>query len=215
MAKVSYASQNTHFQEFMANNIVVILDNGHGQDTAGKCSPDRRLYEWSWCREIVARIYQQLMSIGIQTVILVPETQDISLQERVKREKSITKQAKQANKSTILISVHINAAGNDGKWKSARGFSGWVAQNASENSKKLAKLLYSECEKRQLQGNRSVPTDKYWTANFYILKNTSCPAVLTENLFQDNKQDVDYLLSEQGKQAIVDLHVAAIEKYIQ
>ena len=69
-------------------------------------------------------------------------------------------------------------------------------------------------------GNRSVPADKYWTWNWTkadigILKGTACPAVLTENGFMDNKEECDYLLSEQGKQAFVDLHVAAIEKYIK
>jgi hypothetical protein len=26
--------------------LVVILDNGHGKNTKGKCSPDKSLYEW-------------------------------------------------------------------------------------------------------------------------------------------------------------------------
>ena len=51
-------------------------------------------------------------------------------------------------------------------------------------------------------------------ANFYILKHTKCPAVLTENLFQDNREDVDFLLSEEGKQTMVSLHVDAIMKYL-
>ena len=49
---------------------------------------------------------------------------------------------------------------------------------------------------------------------FYILKHTNCPAVLTENLFQDNREDVDYLLSDAGKQAIVRLHVKGIIDYL-
>ncbi len=49
---------------------------------------------------------------------------------------------------------------------------------------------------------------------FYILKHTKCPAVLTENLFQDNKEDVEFLLSEEGKLAIVNLHVWGIMKYL-
>ena len=51
-------------------------------------------------------------------------------------------------------------------------------------------------------------------AHFYILKHTKCPAVLTENLFQDNREDVGYLLSEEGKRAIVALHVEGIERYL-
>ena len=50
---------------------------------------------------------------------------------------------------------------------------------------------------------------------FYILKHTKCPAVLTENLFQDNKEDVDFLMSPEGKKAITDLHVKGIMKYLE
>lgn len=41
------------------------------------------------------------------------------------------------------------------------------------------------------------------------------PAVLTENLFMDNKEDVKFLLSEEGKKQIIDLHVQGIKKYIE
>lgn len=196
-------------------NLLVILDNGHGENTKGKCSPDKRLLEWEWTREISSRLHNLLVMNGIDTILLVPEDKDISLSERVKREKKITKEAKKAGKETCLISIHINAAGGDGKWKNAKGWTGWVAQEASENSKKLAQLLYAEAEANNLQGNRCVSSTKYWTANFTICTDTSCPAVLTENLFQDNKEEVDFLLSEEGKQVIIDLHYNAIKKYIE
>nr|DAH97458.1 MAG TPA: MurNAc-LAA [Caudoviricetes sp.] len=48
-----------------------------------------------------------------------------------------------------------------------------------------------------------------------MCRDTNCPAILTENLFQDNKEDVDFLLSEKGKQAIVDVHYNAIIKYLK
>ena len=195
--------------------LVVILDNGHGESTKGKCSPDKRLLEWEWTREIACRLHNLLIDNGIEAHLLVPEDKDISLSERVKREKKITKEAKKTGKETCLISIHINAAGGDGKWKTATGWSVWIAQEASEKSKKLAQLLYEQAEVFSLQGNRCVPSTKYWTANFSITTNSSCPAVLTENLFQDNKEEVDFLLSEEGKQIIIDLHYNAIKKYIE
>lgn len=194
--------------------LIVILDNGHGENTKGKCSPDKRLKEWSWTREIVNLLYAKLSTYGIRTIMLVPEDKDISLSERVKREKSITKTEKKNGNETLLISIHINAVGGDGKWKNARGWTGWVAQECSEKSKQIAQILYAEAEKRGLQGNRCVPSTKYWTANFTMLSDTSCPAVLTENLFQDNLEDVEFLLSDEGKQEIVDLHFDAIIKYM-
>ena len=47
--------------------------------------------------------------------------------------------------------------------------------------------------------------------NLYVLRNTACPAVLTENLFQDNRADVEFLSSQAGKEAIAALHLDAIK----
>jgi len=40
------------------------------------------------------------------------------------------------------------------------------------------------------------------------------PAVLSECLFQDNKEDVAILLSEEGQRKILEAHVKGIEKYV-
>jgi N-acetylmuramoyl-L-alanine amidase len=196
------------------SHISIILDNGHGINTPGKCSPDKSLREYKYTREIVQKIYNSLISEGYKVHILVPEETDISLGTRVKRANKIYQNEKKNGNTAILISVHNNAAGN-GSWTNAKGWTVWISKNASSNSKKLAQIFYSQCEKYKLQGNRSIPKEKYWTANFYILKNSNMPAVLTENLFQDNKEDVAYLLSEKGKQTIVDLHINAIKEYIK
>ena len=195
--------------------LIVLIDNGHGKNTKGKCSPDKSIYEWEYTREIACRLYERLLIEGIEAILITPEEKDISLTERVKREKKFTKEAKKVGKETCFISLHLNAAGGDGRWKTARGWTGWIAQEASADSKKLAQLLYAEAEARGLQGDRCVPSTKYWTANYTVCTDTSCPAVLTENLFQDNKEDVAYLLTEEGKEAIVDLHLQAIKKYIK
>lgn len=191
---------------------IILIDNGHGENTPGKCSPDRSLFEWAWARDMAVMIACALNDQGYNAQLLVREAKDVSLGERVRRANTI----RQANrdKHVILVSVHINAAGADGKWHSATGWSGWVANTASNNSKRLAKLLYEEAEAAGLQGNRSVPPTKFWSANFYILRKTLCPAVLTENLFQDNEEEVRYLKSQKGREAIRDLHVNAIIKYI-
>lgn len=194
--------------------LVVLIDNGHGKNTKGKCSPNKSIYEWEYTREIACRLYKRLLIEGIEAILITPEERDISLTERVRREKKFTKEAKKAGKETCFISLHLNAAGGGGKWKTARGWTDWIAQEASADSKKLAQLLYAEAEARGLQGDRCVPSTKYWTANYTVCTDTSCPAVLTENLFQDNKEDVAYLLTEEGKETIVDLHLQAIKKYI-
>lgn len=194
--------------------MVLILDNGHGDPplTGGKCSPDKRILEYYWARDIVNRIAAKTRAAGIQTEIIVPEKSDIPLNERCRRVNSIC--AKYGKANCVLISVHINAAAGSG-WHEARGFCGFVAPNASANSKKLAAILWEFANKAGLRGNRSVPTCKYWVGNFAIIRDTNCPAVLTENLFMDNRDDVEFLLSEAGKETIVNVHVEAIKEYLK
>ena len=68
--------------------MLVILDNGHGHNTPGKCSPvwkdGSQLFEWEFNRKVVREIKIRLDNLGIENHILVPEEHDISLKERVK-----------------------------------------------------------------------------------------------------------------------------------
>lgn len=195
----------------------ILIDNGHGENTPGKRSPKGgkygTLYEWKWAREIAKPIVTKLKELGYDAELIVTEDNDISLGERCRRVNKWCE--KLGSKNCLFVSIHGNAAGNCSSWMSANGWCGFIYTKASERSKKLAQCLYAEAEKKGLKGNRSVPKEKYWTANFYVVKNTNCPAVLTENMFYDNQKDYEYMMSEKGKQEIIDLHVQGIIKYIK
>lgn len=190
---------------------IVILDAGHGVNTPGKCSPDKSLLEYAYARDIVKRIAKELNDKGIKNHILVPEQTDVSLRERCNRANQIYKNN---NKKAILISVHCNAAGADGKWHSANGWQVCISKNASSNSKKLANCLFDTAKEENLKMRQPLPNQKYWVQNLAICRDTNCPAILTENLFQDNKEDVKFLLSEKGRQTITNLHINGIINYL-
>ena len=101
----------------------ILIDNGHGFDTKGKCSPDGRLKEYEWCRDVAARIVNILKGMGYDAVLITPETKDIPLKERVRKVNDYCK--RYGSKNCLCISVHNNAAGSDGKWHNATGWSGW------------------------------------------------------------------------------------------
>lgn len=192
----------------------ILIDNGHGNPpiTGGKCSPDNRLREYDYCREIAQRVSRQLSLRGLDAILLVPEKTDIELKERVRRVNAWCNRL--GSKNVVLVSIHNNAAGADGKWHDATGFSVFISKNASDHSKKLAQIFTETAISMNLMGNRSIPMDKYWVQSLAMTRDTHCPAVLTENLFQDNESDVAYLLSDEGKQAIAKLHVDSIIAYI-
>lgn len=198
-----------------SQKITVLIDNGHGDPplTGGKCSPDHRLREYHYCREIAQRVSRELSLLGIDTVLLVPEVTDTPLKERVRKANAWAR--KLGARNVVLVSIHNNAAGSDGEWHRASGFSVFVSKNASENSRRLARMFTERATEMGLMGNRSVPKERYWVQSLAMTRDTACPAVLTENLFQDNREDVDFLLSEEGKRAIVSLHVKSIIEYIK
>ena len=100
--------------------------------------------------------------------------------------------------------------------RSARG---WCAYTTRGNTRAdaLATSLYNAAQ-AHLPGHRLrtdyTDADPDLEKDFYLLRHTSCPAVLTENLFMDNHEDCSFLLSEEVQQSLVDLHVDGICAYL-
>lgn len=59
--------------------MVILIDNGHGFDTKGKCSPDGKYQEWAWSREMADAIVRELTRLGYDARLLVPERDDIPI----------------------------------------------------------------------------------------------------------------------------------------
>lgn len=197
--------------------MVILIDNGHGENTSGKHSPDYRLKEYKYNREIARALLRRLCALGFNAIQIVPEEDDIKISERVRRVNGWCKKYGASN--VMLISIHVNAAGGDGKWHNARGWLSIVDDNASAASKMLAEALYDEIAKRGLKTRQPMFGKKFYLysealgksgVRLPILRDTACPAVLTENFFQDNLEDVEFLLSDQGKEAIIGAHIDAI-----
>lgn len=191
----------------------ILIDNGHGENTPGKRSPDGVLREYAYTREIADDIVRELMERGYDAERIVKENIDVSLAERARRVNEFC--GKLGTSNVILVSVHCNAAGS-GEWMKARGWSAYTSKGRTK-ADKLADCLYSIAESvfvgQRIRKDMS-DGDPDWEENFYILQKTKCPSVLTENFFQDNKEDVAFLLSSGGKKQIVQVHVDGIIKYI-
>ncbi len=210
--------------EQMSNGckMVILIDNGHGDNTPGKKSPyscygvkpEIEFYEYKWNREIAEVIYERLKSLGYDARLIVPEITDISLKERVNRVNKICNEVGTSN--VILLSVHANAAGNGREWKTAKGWCAFTTKGTTK-SDAFAECLYNEAEKNfvghQIRTDKS-DGDRDLESDFYIIHKTYCPAVLTENFFYDNVDDVKYILSSEGREAVIKTHVDGIINYI-
>ena len=205
------------------SDFVILIDCGHGNNTAGKRSPysannikpEIEFFEYKWNREIGKQIVNELVELGYDARLLVTEDIDISLTERCKRANNVCRTEGKDN--VLLVSVHSNAAGNGSKWMTARGWEAFTTKGKTK-SDTLADFLYDEAEKN-FSGltirKETSDGDRDWEANFTIIYKTLCPAVLTENFFYDNIDDVKYILSEEGRKAVIKTHVDGIINFIK
>lgn len=185
----------------------ILLDNGHGIDTPGKRSPvynGKQLFEWKFTRDIVKELSEELNLLGISNVILVPEDIDISLGERCRRaNKEYSK-----DKTCILLSIHANAGGGT-------GFECFTSKGTTK-SDQYATIICNEFKltfpTKKMRFD-FIDSDPDKEEDFFILKNTNCPAMLLENFFMDNIEDFNLINSDIGKQQIVTAIINAIKKF--
>lgn len=108
----------------------ILIDNGHGENTAGKRSPDERLREYRYTREIADAVCVELKKRGYEAERIVRETVDIPLAERARRVNEDC--ARYGTDNVLLVSIHVNAAGNGG-WMNARGWSAYTTKGKTKS----------------------------------------------------------------------------------
>lgn len=207
-------------------NKVIILGTAHRRREPGKQSPDGELKEYLYSREIVGSVKSQLEKTGHRVIV---DMQAIDLPKnmqspsaKVERQRELSLRVNDVNSfcdcygkdNCLYVSIHVNAAGNDGKWHGANGWQACVSPHASDNSRRLATYLADCARQKGLYVRKPLQSQPYWEQSLYVLNRTWCPAVLTENMFQDNIDDCMFLLSEEGRNVITGLHVEAILKYL-
>jgi N-acetylmuramoyl-L-alanine amidase len=200
----------------------VIIDNGHGDDTPGKRSPNwhngTQLFEWEFNRDIAVELYDLLRAEGIDNTLLVHENHDIPIKERCKRANEIHKA-----EESILVSIHGNAAP-----KLSAGPHGIETFHFSLTGKVLALALQKSLVAalgwkdrgvrkayRKVKTNVGTDQEKFITTyKIAILKYTDMPAVLTESGFYTNFDQCQLMMKEEIRNTIAQAHADAIKKYI-
>ena len=193
----------------------ILIDPGHGIDTPGKRSPDGLFQEYLWNRQVADLILEGLVSSGVDASLVVTETNDVTLRNRVNRVNTICNRVGASN--VLLVSIHANAAGNGSAWMNAKGWSCYTSKGKTK-SDQVAECLYdafeAEFQDRKIRKDMS-DGDRDWEENFYVLQKSKCPAVLLENFFYDNREECAWMLQEETKKRIASAAVKGIIKYIK
>ena len=198
--------------------IKIILGTAHLSSTPGKRSPDGKFREYAYSRKVCKAVQEELLNRGVDCVIDYIDDDMPGLtssQELIKRVKIVNEIAKKTD--SLYISIHVNASAAKG-WDKATGFAIYTSPGETK-SDALATDIFDAAEGilkplgKTLRRDMS-DGDPDYEENFYVLRKTSCPAVLTENFFQSTKSDVEFLESPLGFEAIVSYHVLGILNYI-
>ena len=174
-------------------------------------------YEYEFNRDVVRRIAGKLFDLGIPFEVLVPEVDtDVPLSTRAARANSYC--TEYGKDKCFFISVHSNAFGDGKTFTSAKGWSVWTTKGPTK-SDEYATIMFEEAEKLLPKFGFTTRKDLTdgdpdYEENFTVIYKTWCPAVLTENLFFTNKEEVEWLLTSEGREVIAAIHVNAIKRII-
>ena len=204
------------------SNYLWIFDNGHGgiidgvYQTSGKRSPKWEhgsiLYEGEFNRAIVNRLMKLCTNAGIECVNLVDTQEDISLSRRTDKANDIYREQKDKDgKSCIYVSVHANGFSDE----SANGWSVYTSEGETKSdivASVLAKKAAAEFpDEKMRKDTRDGDADK--ESNFWVLRKTVMPSILSENFFMTNYSNChNYLLSEEGRDRIAKIHFQMIQE---
>jgi len=163
----------------------IMIDAGHGPDTAGKRSPDGILREFMFNEAVAIRLKKLLSTEGFTVFFSHDNTRDVALSERIS----------QANKLNVdaFVSIHANAYGTT--WNDAHGIETYTCLQSSETSIKMAICVQQALFLRTGGRNRGVKK-----GDFAVLRETKMPAILVECGFMTNKKEASLLKSTSYQQ---------------
>jgi N-acetylmuramoyl-L-alanine amidase len=147
----------------------VYLDSGHGGKDSGAVGIGGRL-EKDDAFALTSLVADLLNSRGILTFLNTTENE------------TLVEVVNQSNKEKVdlFISIHRNAY-SDPK---ANGLEVWTCKNPRDLTKRNAEIVYFKLSQVCEMNKRGVKE-----SDFYVLKNTKCPAMLLEIGFITNQRD--------------------------
>ena len=173
---------------------IIVIDAGHGgKDFGAQIGGELE-------KKIVENIANKISLLNgkgeIEIVLLREDDSFIELSERVARINKIN--------PSLLISLHINASKN----LKENGVNAYVSKQNDfyDKSMETAKNLVEKIS------NEKLAKGEVKDANFFVIKNSKCPALLLEVGYLTNENDKTYITSESGQNEIANQIFEFIKK---
>ncbi|WP_082577898.1 N-acetylmuramoyl-L-alanine amidase [Flavobacterium sp. Root186] len=162
----------------------IVIDAGHGgEDIGAQIGAGQE-------KKIVENIANKIKVLNgkdeIEIILLRKDDSFIQLSERVSKINKIN--------PSLVISLHVNSSEN----LNENGVNAYVSKQNGfyEESKEKAENLVDKIS------NEKLAKGEVKDANYFVLKNSKCPALLVEIGYLTNENDRNYLISENGQNEI-------------
>ncbi|MFM6146551.1 MAG: N-acetylmuramoyl-L-alanine amidase, partial [Dolichospermum sp.] len=151
---------------------LVVIDPGHGGPDVG--ATRNGIYEKDITLSMSGHLGRILKQMGYTVVYTRTEDIDLDLEPRV--------QIAESSRASVFVSVHVNSL--DANASQVSGIETYYAPGASLG-KNLAELVHEQILASTGANDRGVRT-----ARFYVIRNTSMPAILVENGYITNPSEL-------------------------
>jgi N-acetylmuramoyl-L-alanine amidase len=174
---------------------VVVVDPGHGGRDPGAIGPTG-LTEKEVNLDIALRLRRLLVADGIRVVMTREADATVELPDRVRiaRERG----------GTVFVSIHANAHARGGPVQS-----GTETYFLNAHSQALAQLVQDELVRALGLPNRGVKT-----ANFYVLRESTIPAILVEVAFISHPAEEARLREEAFRERVAEAIARGVARFL-
>ena len=164
---------------------LIAIDNGHGLNTQGKRTPlfpdGSFMHEWEFNHAVAKCLKTELQRCGFETLMLSDTVEDTPLQRRTDR-------CNKAN-ADFCISIHYNAV--KGVWQTCATGTETYTYPGNKVDAGYASLVHPCIVAATGLKDRGCKQ-----ANFHMVREPKCPAILVEFGFMDNRTDADLALQD-------------------
>ena len=176
--------------------VVVVIDPGHGGADPGAVGIGG-LQEKGIVLEISHQVASRLEEQGLQAVLTRQDDREIDLDPRIQIAENVN--------ADLFISIHANAIN-----LSRPDVNGLESYYYSDVGHRLAQTIHTTVLQRLGGSDRGIRQSR-----FYLLRNTSMPAVLIETGFLTGAQDAPNLADPAWRSRMADAIAQGILQYVQ
>jgi N-acetylmuramoyl-L-alanine amidase len=177
----------------------VVIDAGHGGvDSGAKTGKNELEKDFNLS---ISKILKEkgVLNPALKIILTREDDNFMMLNYRVKKAEDV--------KADLFISIHVDANNTNHLLSGVSCYTAKTSQNKSK-SDEFSKVLIDEL--KQIEGIQIADESK--KADFFVLKNSKCPAVLLTLGYLTNENDLAFINNKKNQELICEKIIDAVEK---